>query len=147
MPLTRIPPTLSCHSSLWCITSLRSSMIHFISVQSFWIQVLVGQPTLAVPCQGVYKYTLLMGSSLLLQQCPMCLDHLIMMVFEMAGRWPYSCRFVRGCLKDLFKTDRTILVKLPSSFSSYAKSESKWCIHMIVLIRLLLVKTAFLFIG
>ena len=42
-----------------------------------------------------------MSSSLLLQQCPVCLVRLILLVFMMGGRWPYSCCFVGCCLPDL----------------------------------------------
>ena len=44
-----------------------------------------------------------MSSSLLLQQCPACLVRLILIVFLMGSRWPYSCCFVGCCLQDLFK--------------------------------------------
>ena len=51
-----------------------------------------------------------MSSSLLLQQCPVCLVCLTWIVFVMGGRWPYSCCFVGGCLLDLFNIARSILV-------------------------------------
>ena len=41
-----------------------------------------------------------------------------LMVCEMGGKWPYNCCFVRCCLRYLFKIARSILVNLPSSFSS-----------------------------
>ena len=59
-----------------------------------------------------------MGLPLILQQCPTCLAHLIWMVFEIGGRCPYRCCFVRCCLQDLFNTARYIRVQLPSSFLS-----------------------------
>ena len=62
--------------------------------------------------------TSLMNSSLLLQQCPTRLVRLILIVFVMGGKWPYSCCFVGCCLQDLFNIARRILVKLPSSFFS-----------------------------
>ena len=34
-----------------------------------------------------------MSSSLLLQQCLACLIRLLLIVFVMRGRWPYSCCF------------------------------------------------------
>ena len=49
----------------------------------------------------------LMSSSLLLQQCPACLVRLILIVFEMDGRWPYSCCFVGCCIQDLFNIARS----------------------------------------
>ena len=60
-------------------------------------------PTLARPCIGVHKRTLLMSSSLLLLQCPPC--RFTQIVFEMGSEWPYSCCFVgrvasRICLRE-----------------------------------------------
>ena len=49
-------------------------------------------------------------SSLLLQQCPICLVRLIFIVFVMGCKWPYSCCFVGCCLQDLFNIARSILV-------------------------------------
>ena len=64
-----------------------------------------------------------MNSSLLLQQCPPCLVRLILIVFMIGCRWPYSCSFVGCCLQDLFNIACSILVQLPSSlFSSYLVS-------------------------
>ena len=40
------------------------------------------------------------------------------MVFEMGGRWPYSCCFVGCCFQDLFNIAHNIFVQLPSSFFS-----------------------------
>ena len=59
-----------------------------------------------------------MSSSLLLQQYPVYLVHLILIVFVMGGWWLYSCCFVGCCLQDLFNIAHSILVKLPSSFFS-----------------------------
>ena len=59
-----------------------------------------------------------MSSSLLLQQCPACLVRLILIVFVMGSKWPYSCCFMGCCLQDLFKIARSILVKLSWSFFS-----------------------------
>ena len=55
-------------------------------------------PTFACPCARAHRSTLLMISSLLLQQY---LVRLIWIVFMMGGRWPYSCCFV-GCCHQLF---------------------------------------------
>ena len=67
---------------------------------------------------GVPLKTSLMSSSLLFQQCPVCLVCLIWIVLEMGFRWPYSRCFVGCCSKDLFNIARNFLVKLPSSFFS-----------------------------
>ena len=50
-----------------------------------------------------------MSSSLLLQQCPACLVRLILIVFRMGGRWPYSYFFVGCCLQDLFNIVKIIV--------------------------------------
>ena len=58
----------------------------------------------------------LLSSPLFLRQCPTCL--VLWMVFEMGGRWPYSCCFAGCSSQDLFNIARSILVQLPSSFFS-----------------------------
>ena len=42
--------------------------------------------------------------------CVLRLVRLILRVFVMGGRWPYSCCFVWCCLQDLFNIARSILV-------------------------------------
>ena len=56
-----------------------------------------------------------MSLYLILPQCPACLVRLILIVFVMGCRWPYSCCFVGCCLQDLFSIARSILVLLSSS--------------------------------
>ena len=60
-------------------------------------------------CLGVNKRMSFLSSSLHLQQCPVCLVYLIWMVFEMGGKWLYSCCFVEFCSQDLFETASNIL--------------------------------------
>ena len=96
----------------------RSPGLHPVSSQRCCIQVRVGRPAFARPCEGVHRRTSLMISSLLLQQCPACQVRLTLMVFVMGGKWPYSCCFVGCCLQDLFKIARSILVQLLSTFFS-----------------------------
>ena len=69
-----------------------------------------GHPAFPRPSEGVHKSTLLVSSSLHLQQCPACLVRLILIVFVISGRWPYSYCFVGCCLQDLFNIARSILV-------------------------------------
>ena len=88
------------------------------SSYSSCMQVRAGRPAFARPCEGVPRSTSLMSSSLLLQQCLECLVRLILTVFVMSARWPYSSCFVWCCLQDLFNIARSILVQLPSSFFS-----------------------------
>ena len=73
------------------------------------------RPAFARPCERVHRSTSLMSSSLLLQQCPACLVRLIWIIFEINGRWLYSCCFLKCCLQDLFNIARSILVQLPSN--------------------------------
>ena len=65
----------------------------------------------------VYTRMPLMSSSLLLQQCHVCLIRL-WMVWEIRGKSPYGCCFVRFCAKDLFNMARSILVPFLSTFFS-----------------------------
>ena len=69
-----------------------------------------GHPAFAQQCEGLLTSTSLMSLSLLLQQCPACLVHLILIVFGVGGRWPYSCCFVGCCLQDLFNIACSILM-------------------------------------
>ena len=52
---------------------------------------------LHVRVKGIHRRTSLMSSSLILQPYPTCLFHLIWMVLEMGGRWPYSYGFMGCC--------------------------------------------------
>ena len=110
VPLAQISLTLSRHFSLSFIASGRSSGLHPVSSHSCCMYVRAGCPAFAQPCVGVHRSSSLMSSSLLLQQCPACLVHLIWIVFVMGGRWPYSWCFVRSCCQDLFNIARNILV-------------------------------------
>ena len=109
VPSAWISLTLSHHPSLSFIASGRSSGLHPVSTQSCCTYVRAGRPAFARPCEELHKSTSLMSSSLLLQQCPACLVHLILIAFVMSGRSPYSCCFVGCCLQDLFNIARSIL--------------------------------------
>ena len=100
VPLARISLTLSRHFSLSFIASGRSSGIHPLSSHSCYMYVRAGRPAFAWPYAGVHRSTSLMGSSLLLQQCPACLVRLTWIVFVMGGRWPYSWCLVGCCCQD-----------------------------------------------
>ena len=102
MQAARISLTLSRHFSLSFIASGRSSGLHPVSSHSCCMYVLAGRPALARLYVGVDRSTSLMGSSLLLQQCPACLVRLTWIVFVMGGRWPYNWSFVGFCPQDLF---------------------------------------------
>ena len=111
----RISLILYHHPSLSSIARGRSSRIHPISAQSCCMQIQAGRPAFARPCEGVHRSTSLTSSSLLLQLCPACLVRLILIVFVMDGRWPYSCCFVSCCFVSccfhyLFNIARSILV-------------------------------------
>ena len=106
----RISLTLSRHSSLSFIALGRSSGQQPVSSHSCWMYVRAGRPAFARPCVGIHKSTSLMSSSLLLQQCPVCLIRLIWIAFVIGGRWPYSWCLVGCCCQDLFRIARSILV-------------------------------------
>ena len=77
----RISMTLSRQFCLSFIFSGRSSGLHPVFSQSCCMYVLAGHPAFARPYVGVHRSKSLMGSSLLLQQCPACLvrlSHLIL---------------------------------------------------------------------
>ena len=98
--LARIFLTLSCYTSLSFIAFGRSSGLPPVSAQSCCMLVRAGQSAFARPCEGVHRSTLLMSSSILLQQCPACLVRLILIAFVMGGsRCPYCCCFVGCCQK------------------------------------------------
>ena len=59
-----------------------------------------------------------MSSFLLFQQCTVCLVHLIWMILEMGGRWPYSRCFVGCYFQNLFNIACCIFEQLLSSFFS-----------------------------
>ena len=82
------------------------------------LYVRAGRPAFTRPYVWVHRSTLLMSSSLLLQQCPACLVYLTWIVFLMGGRWPYSWCLVGCCRQDLFNIARSILEQLPSSLFS-----------------------------
>ena len=110
----RISWTLSRHLSLSSIAPGRSSRLHPVLAQSCFRSVLVCHPTLDHPCEvdhwSVYEFVFTSPAVYLIR--------LILMVFEMSGRWPYRCCFVGCCLWDLFNKARSILVQLPSSLFS-----------------------------
>ena len=110
--------TLFHHPSLSSIASGRSSRLHPMSVQRCCRYVLTGRHTIARPCEGVHSRTSLMSSSLHLLQCPACIIHLICMVFEVGGRWPYRCCFVGCSVQDLINITRSIFVQFSSIFFS-----------------------------
>ena len=110
VPQARISLTLSRHFSLSFIASGRSSGLHLVSSHSCCMYQRAGRPAFARPYVGVHKSTSLMSSSLLLQQCPVCLVRLSWIVFVMGGRWPYSRCLVGCCRRDLFNIARNIIV-------------------------------------
>ena len=69
--------------------------------------------------------------SLLLQQCPTCLVRLVWIVFEMRGKWRYSCFFVWCCFQDSFNIEFICCSRLP--FSLCVLSASVWCSRTIIL--------------
>ncbi len=114
MPLARISQTLSRHFSLSFSASGRSSGLYSVSSYSCFMYVRAGRPAFARLYAGVHRSTLLMRSSLLLQQCPACLVRLTWIVFVMRGRWPYSWCLMGCYSRDLFYIALTILIVFKS---------------------------------
>ena len=110
MPLGRIFLTLSLNTRFYrpsLSAGLPSYILYHIRADC---------PTIARPCKGVHRSISLMSYSLFFQQSPAFLVCLFWMIFEMDGRWPYSCCFVKYCFEDLFNIARSILMLLLSSF-------------------------------
>ena len=99
-PLAWISLTLSRHPSLSFIAFGWSSGLHPISSHSCCMYVRTGHPAFAWLYAGVHRSTSLMNSSLLLQQCPVCLVRLTCIVFVMGGKCPYSWCLVGCCSQD-----------------------------------------------
>ena len=110
VPPARISLTLSRHFSLSFIAFGRSPGLHPVSSHSCCMSVRAGRPAFAWPYAGVHRSTSLMSSSLLLQQCPVCLVRLTCIVFVMGGKWLYSWYLVGCCRQDLFNIAHIILV-------------------------------------
>ena len=104
--LARISLTLSLHVSLSFIAFGRSSGLHPVSSHSCRMNVRAGRPAFDWPYAGVHRSTSLTISSLLLQQCPVCLVRLACIVFVIGGRWPFSWRRVGCYCQDLFNIAR-----------------------------------------
>ena len=86
MSLARISLTLSCHFSLSFIALGKSSGLHPVSSHSCCMYIRAGRPAFAWPYAWVHRSTSPMSSSLLLQQCPVCLVRLTCIVFVMGGK-------------------------------------------------------------
>ena len=115
VPLARTSLTLSRYFSPSFIATGRSSRRYLVSSQSCCMYVRAGRPAFSRPYVRVHRSTSLMSSSLLLQQCPVCLVRLTLIVFVMAGRWPYSWCFVWCCLQDLFCSQHSCVSSFFSS--------------------------------
>ena len=77
------------HSSLLAIAPSWSSRRHQVPTLSWWMLALACRPTFVSPCVGVHRRTLLRSSSLLQQQCSVCLTCLTSMVCEMGRKEPF----------------------------------------------------------
>ena len=137
VPPARISLTLSHHFSLSFIASGRSSGLHSVSSQSCCMYVRASRPAFARPYVGVHRSTLLMSSSLLLQQCPACLVRLTWIVFVMSH--PIGGRIV-GALWGVASWTCSILFaaflfNCRLVFSPAVLLASMLCIHIAVSIR------------
>ena len=88
VPPARISLTLSTQTSLSFIASGRSSGLHPVSSQSYFMYVRAGRPAFVRLYVRLHRSSSLMSSSLLLQQCPASLARLTWIVFvmEVSGR-------------------------------------------------------------
>ena len=84
--LARISLALSLYVSQSFIASGRSSGLHPVSSHHCCMNVRAGRPAFDWQYAGVHRSTSLTISSLLLQQCPACLDRLACIVFVIGGR-------------------------------------------------------------
>ena len=75
-----------------------------------------GRLVFARPCEGVHRSTSLMSSCPLLQQCATCLVRLILIVFVMGGRWPYSNCFLGCCFQTCSKLIAAFLCSCRQAF-------------------------------
>ena len=92
---------------------------------------LIGWPTLAHLRVGIHWRTSPISSTLLFQLCLACLTW---MVFEMGGRWPYSCCFVGGVASRICsKLHEAFLCSSHLAFSPWTLLTFMWCIHTVVL--------------
>ena len=113
VPRAWIPLPLPLHLSLSSITFGRSSGLHPVSVSRCYGYVLIGHPTSARLCEGVYKRTSLNSPAV---SC--MFFRLIWMFFKTGGKWTYRSSFVGCRFQVLFNITRCILLQLPSSFFS-----------------------------
>ena len=110
LPIAWIPLILSRYPYLSSIALGTSFREYPVFVQIWWMYDFADRPILVCSCVGVYRWTLLVSSLLLLQQCPTCLVCLTWMVCEMVGKYPYRCWILECCFWDLFNMVRSILV-------------------------------------
>ena len=128
----RIFLTISRHPSLSPIALCRYSGLYPVSAQSCCVYVRAGRLAFAHPCEGVHMSTLFMSSSILLQKCRACMVRLILIIFVMGGRCPYSCCFVVCCHQDCSTLLATFLYNCRRTFSLSVSLASMWFIHMAV---------------
>ena len=108
MLVVQIPLTLSCHPSLSAIALCKSSRQHPVFTQSWWSFKWLNNTGVSI-CRNSWG-KLLKSLSLPQRQYPACLAHLILMVWEIGGKWLYNSCFLAYCFQDLYKTVCIILV-------------------------------------
>ena len=104
MLIAQILLDLSCHLYLPSISLGRSSRHYPVFAQSWPLSVFVVRPTLIGLCQRAHRWTLLISSSVHLQQCPPCLARLARAVCEIGREFPYDRNYAEWSFKYLFKT-------------------------------------------
>ena len=75
-----------------------------------------------------------MSLSLLLRQRSSCLVRLTSIVFELRGKWPYSCCFKGCCVQDLFLNIQNKTIKLPEAIVTKEIFKKLWVIYIYIYI-------------
>ena len=104
--------SLSHHSFLSAIVPGWSSWQKPVSVQSWWMLVFAGWPTLVCLCVQVRTSAENVANEFvhILPTTPIISSRLTGRVGLMEGKWPYSFYFAWFCFQDLWETERIIFV-------------------------------------
>ena len=86
----------------------------------------------ACPCWSDNPCSLLMSSSLFLQQCLAFIVRHTWMVSEIGGKWLYKCCFDRSFDLEVLKKHVAFLSSSYLAFSPCVSLVSRWCIHAVV---------------
>ena len=91
-------------------------------------------PTSVCSCVGVHRRMSLMSISLLSEQWPACLAHFTWLIWEIRGKWLYSCCFEGTASRICSKLHTALSCSFHLAFFPGILLQSKWCNHTVVLI-------------